>query len=604
MSSAIYILDRDLNLIVQRQYRHDLDSLHILNCFRAAYKASYPLRRPVISYQNIHFVYLLKKEIILLTPIFNDLDIFTHISFLDKLSELILSYFKHYKLLKSSADDIIADLVRDNYVLMYELFDECMDFGIPQLTEFSVLKDFIKLMIKPEDYYDESHVNDEINMVEKQVEAEINSSISRSAVNKISWRPKGIFYNKNEIFVNFTENLKFKFNHKIHKVVINQILGEINCKSYLSGMPNLKLGLNETVDATNSIFNNIQYHQCVDLNNLSDNTIQFIPPDGEFKLLNYQILNTNVLQPLILVKPLYRLFKRNDTYKLRIKLELVTTFKRKFSMTDIKIRIPLIVKHPSLFINFNNSLRFKTKLGIVIHSLEDESIIWKIEKLQGSMKGEMLAEFDLITEKQLYITHMENFSRGKQQKNDLFYFELSSELSKLSSGKSSTENYFTEKKKLFNKDNDNILTVEFELKNMLYSGLKVDFLRITEEQLKFQSFPWILYSVSSTGDDYSFVLADEEFMSDISEEDDNLLKEQVYKAEGEEEEEDVKEVKEEVEDDNNENNINEEELQESDQHVQSDIGNNDDNVRDHIGKFKFHNGAKLDFEEYVLSDEE
>jgi hypothetical protein len=33
--------------------------------------------------------------------------------------------------------------VKRNFVLIYELLDECMDFGFPQLTEPAALKNFI-----------------------------------------------------------------------------------------------------------------------------------------------------------------------------------------------------------------------------------------------------------------------------------------------------------------------------------------------------------------------------------------------------------------------------------------------------------------------------
>lgn len=44
------------------------------------------------------------------------------------------SYFK------SELSDFV---VRQNYVLIYELLDEIMDFGVPQITEADVLKQFI-----------------------------------------------------------------------------------------------------------------------------------------------------------------------------------------------------------------------------------------------------------------------------------------------------------------------------------------------------------------------------------------------------------------------------------------------------------------------------
>jgi len=33
--------------------------------------------------------------------------------------------------------------IRDNFVVIYELFDEVMDFGWPQVTETKILKKFI-----------------------------------------------------------------------------------------------------------------------------------------------------------------------------------------------------------------------------------------------------------------------------------------------------------------------------------------------------------------------------------------------------------------------------------------------------------------------------
>lgn len=501
MSSAIYILDKHLNLLIQRQYRQDLDVRYILQSFKSIHSKSKPISCPVLENNDIIFTFLEKDEIILMSPIFNDIDIISHITFLNKFSELLIKYFLHYKLIKTPI--LKSDLIKDNYTLIYELFDECNDFGIPQLTDFNILKDYIKLMVKQDD-----HDNTDSDV--SYIESEINSSISRTSMNRISWRPKGIFYNKNEFFINFNEFLKFKYNYKINKIIINQIEGKINCKCYLSGMPILKLGLNENFenrnnnnDYTKSIFNNIQYHQCVDLSLIDEDSIEFIPPDNEFNLLNYQILNTSVLKPLILVKPKFRIFKKNDIFKLRIKIDLVTTFKRKFIMTDVKINIPLIIKKMTLlFINFDKPLKFKTKLGIVLHNLDKNTLIWKIEKLQGSMSGEMLAEFDLINENELYSNHYENLDYGKQDKNDLFYFELNSEIAKIEHVNPL-------------KDIDNLITCEFQLQNMLYSGLKVNYLTIKEDQLKFQSFPWIMYCIYSKGDDYSFILSDDQFVNEL-----------------------------------------------------------------------------------------
>jgi hypothetical protein len=613
MSSAIYILDQDLNLLIQRQYRQDLDVDYILQSFKSIYERSNIINSPILINKDIVFAYLKKNDIIFMSPIFNNIDIMSHMTFLEKFSQLLIKYFLHYKLISNSnlnLNYLNSDLIKDNYILIYELFDECYDFGLPQLTDFNILKDYIKLMIKPEDYYDNSHFNEELNNFEKQIETEINSSISRTAMNKISWRPKGIFYNKNEFFINFNEFLKFKFNYKINKIINNQIQGEIQCKSYLSGMPNLKLCLNESLNIKNSIFNHIQYNQCVNLNSINKNLIEFIPPDGEFKLSSYEILNTSVLKPLILIKPIFRIFKKNNQFKLRLKLEIVTTFKRKFNMIDVKIKIPLIIKHKYLYINFNKSLKFKTKLGNVIHNLDNDSIIWKIEKIQGSMRGEMLAEFDLINEFDLFKKHLQNYEYGKQEKNDLFYFELGSEFSKLGNLKKTIiiENSIDNNNNNNNDNNNNnnnnkfnhlskndimdsniekIVTIDFQLQHMLYSGLKVDYLSIKEDQLKLQTFPWIMYCVYAKDDDYSFILSDNEFINDLSPDDEKYLLEN-GKWTGKINQEDYDEGK---------------ELDDKFQNDQIQDNLDFSTALDHLGEIKITNKNDLDFEEYILDDE-
>lgn len=71
-------------------------------------------------------------------------------------------------------------------------------------------------------------------------------------------------------------------------------------KSCLSGMPNLKLGLNDKLmyeiqGRTNNKrkvieLNDMKFHPCVHLNKFEEErNIEFIPPDGEFDLITYRL---------------------------------------------------------------------------------------------------------------------------------------------------------------------------------------------------------------------------------------------------------------------------------------------------------------------------
>ncbi|CAF5057663.1 unnamed protein product, partial [Rotaria socialis] len=76
--------------------------------------------------------------------------------------------------------------------------------------------------------------------------------------------------------------------------------GVIKMRVYLSGMPELRLGLNdkilfETSGRTKNKgveLEDVRFHQCVRLSRFeNDRTISFVPPDGEFELMSYR-LNT------------------------------------------------------------------------------------------------------------------------------------------------------------------------------------------------------------------------------------------------------------------------------------------------------------------------
>lgn len=56
------------------------------------------------------------------------------LTFLFKIRDVFCSYFK----------ELEDESLRDNFVITYELLDEMMDNGYPQITEVKVLQEFIK----------------------------------------------------------------------------------------------------------------------------------------------------------------------------------------------------------------------------------------------------------------------------------------------------------------------------------------------------------------------------------------------------------------------------------------------------------------------------
>jgi AP-1 complex subunit mu len=198
-----------------------------------------------------------------------------------KLEEILIDYFKVLE----------EETIRDNFVLIYELLDEIIDHGYPQTTETKILKEYIKT---------ESN---------KKADPKKDLELSKTLTNAISWRKEGIFYKKNEAYMDVIEKVDCLIAQD-GNVLHSQVLGSIKMKSFLSGMPNVTLGLNDKVlfeskgkNSMNSSkaieMDDLKFHQCVNINKFeSERAIEFVPPDGEFELMSYR-LNMQVIQYFI-----------------------------------------------------------------------------------------------------------------------------------------------------------------------------------------------------------------------------------------------------------------------------------------------------------------
>lgn len=62
----------------------------------------------------------------------------------------------------------------------------------------------------------------------------------------VSWRKEGIKYRKNEAYLDVVENLDLIMTQE-GKVLASTVKGAFKMRSQLTGMPNLKLGLNDRV---------------------------------------------------------------------------------------------------------------------------------------------------------------------------------------------------------------------------------------------------------------------------------------------------------------------------------------------------------------------
>jgi len=311
--------------------------------------------------------------------------------------------------------------------------DEVADFGYPQTTEAKVLMQYIT---------QEGHKLHKANVI-----------IPDSVTNRHPWRPEGIKYRRNEVFLDVIEkvNLLVGANGTILR---SEIDGSIQVNSLLSGMPELRLGLNDRIQfadvggaskgqrgAKTIEMEDVKFHKCVSLTRFeSDRVISFVPPDGEFELLSYR-LTTNI-KPLFWIEAIVESHAHS---RIEYLIKAKSQFKLRSVANDVKITIPV---PPDA-----DSPKFRQSIGTVKYAPEKDAIIWSIKQFTGGKEYLMRAHFGLpsVTDEDEHAT-----SRPPIQ-------------------------------------------VSFEIPYFTVSGIQVRYLKILERNERYTALPWVRY-ITKAGD--------------------------------------------------------------------------------------------------------
>ena len=266
-----------------------------------SYAVPHPVNHILLTSLSIQYLYIRHNNLYLLALTKRNTNAAEILLFLHKVVEVFTEYFK----------ELEEESIRDNFVIIYELLDEMMDFGYPQTTESKILQEYVHQSSNDE----KSSCPRKSNIVRRRYitqeshKLEVQARPPIAVTNAVSWRSEGIRYRKNEVFLDVIESLNLLVSAS-GNVLRSEILGAVKMKCYLSGMPELRLGLNDKVmfETTGRAtrgkaveMEDVKFHQCVRLSRFeNDRTISFIPPDGEFELMSYR-LNTQV-KPLVWVE--------------------------------------------------------------------------------------------------------------------------------------------------------------------------------------------------------------------------------------------------------------------------------------------------------------
>ncbi|KAG8348983.1 putative Clathrin adaptor complex small chain Adaptor complexes medium subunit family [Trypanosoma vivax] len=426
MASVLYILDSKGSPLICRSYRGDVAQhppavfqRRVLDEEEARVCPVFEEQGHTYCFIHVNNVYLLMVSKVNICPL-------QQIAFLRRCVTVFESYFKH----------VLEESIMDNFVIVYELLDEMCDFGLPQYTEEKVLKKYIT----------QGGLISYLMPEELKRPKELPAAASGTA-GDTPWRQPGKYkYRKNEVFLDVIESVSLLVSPR-GETLSSEIVGQIKMRVRLSGMPVLRLGLNDKAmfdvaarTGHGVELEGVKLHQCVQLSQFeSHRIISFIPPDGEFELMSYR--SSRKVAPMIHVES--TVISKSAT-SIEMIVEARTTYRRNLTAAFIDIMIPV----PSDAYKPEG----RCSMGKIRHAPESNMIIWALQGVGGGKQFNCLCKLSLPS--------VRSSDPGATAKAPI--------------------------------------QVKFEVPYLTASGIQVRYLKVTEES-NYSATPWVRY-VTQSGD--------------------------------------------------------------------------------------------------------
>uniref|UniRef100_A0AAZ3RXZ3 MHD domain-containing protein n=1 Tax=Oncorhynchus tshawytscha TaxID=74940 RepID=A0AAZ3RXZ3_ONCTS len=316
MIGGLFIYNHKGEVLISRVYRDDIGR-NAVDAFRVnVIHARQQVRSPVTNIARTSFFHVKRSNIWLAAVTKQNVNAAMVFEFLYKMCDVMTAYF----------GKISEENIKNNFVLIYELLDEILDFGYPQNSETGALKTFIT---------------------------------------------------------------------QTGQVLSAHVSGRVVMKSYLSGMPECKFGMNDKIvidkqgkggasEEQSIAIDDCTFHQCVRLSKFdAERSISFIPPDGECELMRYRTTK-DIILPFRVI-PLVREVGRT---KLEVKVVIKSNFKPSLLAQKIEVRIPTPLN--------TSGVQVICMKGKAKYKASENAIVWKIKRMAGMKESQISAEIELL----------------------------------------------------------------------------------------------------------------------------------------------------------------------------------------------------------------
>jgi AP-4 complex subunit mu-1 len=297
------------------------------------------------------------------------------------------------KVFKDYCGVLTEESIRSNFVLLYELLDELVDFGYVQDTSSEMLKNLVfneAVAVK--------HARGAHELPFKLPDMNPRTTPSTAVDEPIAAR-RGRGDRKNEIFVDIFERVSVTFSANGY-VLNSSIDGAIQMKSYLQGNPELRLALNEELVVGKGtrpagVYNAIEvddcnFHQACKMDMWdSQRVLALSPPDGEFTVMNYRI--TSEFRTPFRIFPFFELVSPT---KVELEVKVRADIPEQNYGANVLVEFPV----PKSTANVSCDLGVGVMGQSTEYNQKERKVQWKIKKIVGGTELMLRARITLSSQ--------------------------------------------------------------------------------------------------------------------------------------------------------------------------------------------------------------
>ncbi|KAJ3130230.1 pre-mRNA-splicing factor syf1 [Physocladia obscura] len=418
---------------------------------------------PLASTDEFYLVHIQRNSLFFVALFREEVQPLEIIEFLQRIVDILIDYF----------GEISEIIIKEHFVVVYELLEEMLDNGHPYITETAILKD----MVPPP-----SLLSSMMNAVALGPNTFGPSKLPSGSFS-VPWRTTGIKYAKNEFYMDIIESLNVLLD-KNGKILSGNISGEVRCTSKLSGMPDLTLNFQNP-----KIFEDVMtaFHPCVRYFRFDkERIISFVPPDGDFKLMDYVLPITNPQYLPIVVKPQIYFTKAGGS--LQVSLKALSTGGKPLEQVIVTIVLP-----PSI-----SSAKIDASVGSVQYDQNARKMRWIVPKISPeapspSLTGQLYTsstgtngdvngnEGAIVEEVLGTYTPKTNGKKSGSKQHLTVYNSEKSQGQEVNGAYNSASNGGVQKQQVLAVSPLVDVTVEFKVAMHTASGLKIDQLNVHGE---------------------------------------------------------------------------------------------------------------------------